>query len=424
MTYNQALLYIHSLEKFGVKPGLKRIAALCKALGNPQESLKFIHVAGTNGKGSTSTMLSEILQTAGYKTGLFTSPYVVDFRERIQMNGEMISQKDLSALVSEIEPEVSKLATSGIQLTEFEAITAMAFLYFAREKCDIVVLEAGLGGRFDSTNIIKTPLVSVITSISMDHTAVLGNTIEQIAKEKSGIIKQDGFTVCYPKQPVQALEVIRESADKKNNTLYIPNLNAIQIIGDSIRGTQAVIDGLSLEIPFMGQHMVYNASLAVTTARVLREKGLNIVDESIAKGIESTGIPARLEILGEEPLIILDGGHNTGCAQALEVVIKQHFRDRKIIAVCGMMADKDYDAFLGIVAPLFETFIATKPNIARALDVQTLAETAKKYCENTLSINSPLCAYAEAKKTAGKDDVIIVCGSFYLACEVRANITN
>lgn len=422
MTYDQALSYIHSLEKFGINPGLERIAALCNALGNPQDKLKYIHVAGTNGKGSTSTMLSEIMQTAGYKTGLFTSPYVVDFRERIQINGKMISQKDLAVFVSEIEPVVSELAVNGVQITEFEFITATAFLYFARNECDVVMLEAGLGGRFDSTNIINNPLVSAITSISMDHTAVLGDTIEKIAAEKCGIIKQNGLTVSYPKQPAQALKMIKKTVAAKGNMLYIPDLNAIQIIDDSILGTQAVIAGLPLQVPLMGEHMVYNASVAITAARVVRQKGIMISDEDIAQGIEAARIPARMEILGEEPLIIVDGGHNAGCAQALEAVIKKHLSGRKIIAVCGMMADKDYNAYLKIVAPFFETLIATKPDNSRALDAQILADTTKKHCKNIITIEDPWDAYSQAKNLANKDDVIIVCGSFYLAAEVREKI--
>lgn len=422
MTYKQALSYIHSLEKFGVNPGLERIAALCNALGNPQDELKFVHIAGTNGKGSTSTMLSGILQAAGYKTGLFTSPYVIDFRERIQINGKMISQKDLTDLVSEAEPAVTKLAAQGIQLTEFEFITAISFLCFARKQCDLVVLEVGLGGRFDSTNIIKNPLVSVITSISMDHTTILGDTIEKIATEKCGIIKQEGQTVSYPKQSTQALKVIREAAVKKNNTLYIPELDSIKIIKESIRGTKAVIEGLTLQIPFMGEHMVYNAAVAVTAIHAIQQKGINVSDENIKSGIESTRIPARIEIFGERPLIIFDGGHNIGCARALEAVIKKHLKNRKIIAVCGMMADKDYDAYLQIVAPHFKALIATKPNITRALGAQRLAAAAKKYCEDAVTILNPMDAYNHAKKLTEKDDVLIVCGSFYLASEIRAKI--
>ncbi|MEI6579488.1 MAG: folylpolyglutamate synthase/dihydrofolate synthase family protein [Eubacteriales bacterium] len=422
MTCEQAIDYIHSLEKFGINPGLERIAALCDALGNPQDSLQFIHVAGTNGKGSTSTMLAEILKAAGYKTGLFTSPYVIDFCERMQINGKMITHDELALIVSEIEPVISALAAKGLQLTEFEAITAAAFLYFARKECDIVVLEVGLGGRFDATNLIKTPLASVITSISMDHMAVLGNTIEKIAAEKCGIIKQNGITVCYPSQTPQALAVIKATAGQMNNELFIPNVEDIEMINEGLYGTQVKFDGLSVFVPFMGAHMVLNASVAVATARVLAQNGLSISDEHIADGIAAAKMPARMEIIKKEPLIIIDGGHNEGCARALAECIKNHLKGRKIIAVCGMMSDKDYGVYLKTVAPLFKTLIATKPFIARALDAKTLLETAEKYCKNCMAIENTQDAVEKAVELSGKDDVIIICGSFYLAGEVRDRI--
>ncbi len=424
MNYSEALEYIHSLEKFGINPGLERIMALCDALGNPQDSLQFIHVAGTNGKGSTSTMLSEILQAAGYKTGLFTSPYVVDFCERMQIDGKMISHDELAGIVSEIEPVISGLAAEGIQPTEFEAITAAAFLYFACKECEIVVLEVGLGGRFDSTNIIKTPLASVITSISMDHMAVLGDTIEKIAAEKCGIIKQKGITVSYPEQTPDALAVIKETAKQRNNEIFIPDVKEIKIIDESLYGTKATFDELEVFVPFMGEHMVLNASVAVATARVLAQNCLTVSDENIAHGIASAKMPARMEIINEAPLIILDGGHNEGCANALAACITKHLNGRNITAVCGMMSDKDYDAYLKITAPLFKAFIAAKPVISRALDAQTLSETAKKYCKNCMAIENPQDAIDKALQLSGKDDVIIICGSFYLAGDTNSRLKN
>lgn len=424
MTYEDAVLYIHSLEKFGINPGLERISALCDALGNPQDKLKFIHVAGTNGKGSTSTMLSEILQSAGYKTGLFTSPYVIDFCERMQIDGKMISHTDLADIVTELEQVISALCKKGIQATEFEAITAAAYLYFSHNKCDVVVLEVGLGGRFDATNIINTSLVNVITSISMDHTAILGDTIEKIAFEKSGIIKQSGVTVCYPEQPAEVLGVISDIATQRNNELVVPLVKDIKLIDESIYGTNSVIDGLKLFVPFMGQHMLMNASVAVATARVLARKGYAIGDESIIQGISASKMAARMEIITKEPLTILDGGHNEGCAKALALCISRYLKGRRIIALCGMMADKDYNAYLSITAPNFEIFIATTPLISRALAAQTLAETAKMYCANSFAIENSLQAFKKASALAKKNDVIIICGSFYLASEIRKEIVD
>lgn len=419
MTYPEALDYIHSLEKFGINPGLERIEELCGLLGNPQDQLKFIHVAGTNGKGSTSTMLSEILQAAGYRTGLYTSPYVIDFCERIQINGEMIPHSDLAVIVTEIEPIISALAEKGIQVTEFEAITAAAFLYFSRKGCEIVVLETGLGGRYDSTNIIKTPLASVITSISLDHMALLGDTIEKIVMEKSGIIKPNGITVCYPCQTEEALAVIKETARQRNNDFIMPMKEDIVVIDESIYGTAVKIDGQEVFVPFMGEHMVMNASVVVAAAKALSKNGMNISAENIAAGIAASKIPARMEIICKEPLVILDGGHNEDCAKALAACINKYLKGRRIIAVCGMMADKDYNAYLKTVAPYFKTLITTKPFNQRSLDAQTLADTAKKYCKNTYTVEKPSEALVKAKELCGKADVIIICGSFYLASELR-----
>jgi len=422
LNYDESIAYIHSLEKFGINPGLERISALCDSLGNPQDSLQFIHVAGTNGKGSTSTMLSGIMQAAGYKTGLFTSPYVVDFCERIQIDGKMISHDELAEIVSETEPIIMRLAANGVQPTEFEAVTAAALLYFARKSCKIVVLEVGLGGRFDATNIIKTPLVSVITSISMDHMAVLGDTIEKIAMEKCGIIKQNGITVSYPEQSVEALAVIIETAKQRNNQLFIPSVKDIRIIDEGLYGTKAAFDGLEVFVPFMGEHMVLNASVAVETARLLAQNGLAVSDENIADGIAAAKMPVRMEIVKKEPLIIMDGGHNEGCANALAACIEKHLKGRQITAVCGMMSDKDYDTYLKITAPLFKTFIAAKPAISRALNAETLSETAKKYCKNCMVIENPQEALQKALDLSGKGDVIIICGSFYLAGELRKQL--
>jgi dihydrofolate synthase/folylpolyglutamate synthase len=318
MTYTQAVEFFHSFLKFGINPGLERIKALCEKLGNPQNELKFIHVAGTNGKGSTSAMIAEILKLASYKVGLFTSPYVVDFRERIQINGQMIEKEQLAGIAQKIKKVVYALALEGIEPTEFEVITAAAFLYFAQSKCDVVVLEVGLGGRLDSTNIIKTPLLSIITSISLDHINILGSTIEQIALEKCGIIKEGGITVSYPEQLEAAKRVITETAYKMNNKLIIPKIENIQIINEDIRGTKAQIDGIDLTIPLIGEHMVKNCSVAVAAARALNSTGLKVSDENISAGVANTSIAARMEVFNDKSLILLDGGHNEGCAKALQ----------------------------------------------------------------------------------------------------------
>lgn len=424
MNCNQAIEYIHSLEKFGIKPGLERIRALCELLGNPQNGLKFIHVAGTNGKGSTSTMISNILQKNGYNTGLFISPYVLDFRERIQYNGNMIEHHELAECVEKVKEAADKLAENDIFPTEFEAVTAAAFVYFAKKKCDFVVLEVGLGGKYDSTNIILAPYVSVLTSISLDHTNILGDTVEEIAAEKCGIIKFGGATVVYPFQADGALNVIKSNCDKMQNKMIVPDIDSLKIISEKAEGTTAVYKNIEFTLPLTGRHMVYNACTAIEAVKSLGRFGIEINDESIITGISASSMPARIEIIKNHPLIVLDGGHNEGCALALEAYIKNFLADKRVIAVCSLMSDKDYETYLRIIVPYADTFIATEAPVPRALSADELSECASAYCKNTNSVLNPHKAVSAAFNVAEKDDVILVCGSFYLAGEVRGDLLN
>lgn len=424
MNCNEAIEYIHSLEKFGIKPGMERIRALCAELGNPQEKLKIIHVAGTNGKGSTSTIISNILRQSGYNTGLFISPYVTDFRERIQYNGNMIEKNELAECVEKVKEAIDKLALQDIQPTEFEAVTAAAFLYFKRKNCDFVVLEVGLGGRLDSTNVIVAPYVSVITSISLDHTAILGETVEEIAAEKCGIIKFGSETVAYPFQDEKAMAVIRETCKNKLNELRVPDISKLTVKEERLEGTYAVYDGMEFLLPLAGEHMIYNACTAIEAVRSLSRLAVEISDDAIISGIEKSIMPARTELIRKKPVIILDGGHNEGCANALGTFIKKHLADKRIIMLSSMMADKDYESYLSIVAPLAQTFIATKADVPRALGSDELCESAKAYCDNCYSVADPVKAVAAARNIMQSDDVLIVCGSFYLAGEIRDCLLN
>lgn len=424
MNCKEAIEYIHSLEKFGINPGLERIQALCAELGNPQDNLKIIHVSGTNGKGSTSTMISNILQKSGFNTGLFISPYVTDFRERIQLNGQMIEENELAECVEKVKCAIEKISEKGIQPTEFEAITAAAFVYFEKKKCDFVVLEVGLGGRLDSTNIIKSSCVSVITSISLDHTAILGDTIEKITGEKCGIIKENGTVAAYPFQDEKAMEVIRKTCSEKSNTLKIPDVNAIEIGKESLDGTAVKYKNIEFSLPLAGQHMVYNACTAIEAVKALSRSGVNISDEAVKGGINVSVMPARLELIKKDPIILLDGGHNEGCAAALSNFIQKHLTGKKIIMVSSMMADKDYLSYLRIVAPYAETFIATKADVPRALSSNELMKNAAKFCKNVYSVSEPLIAIERAIGLLDNSDVLIVCGSFYLAGEIRERLLN
>ena len=422
MNCNEAIQYIHSLERFGINPGLDRIGALCDILGNPQKSLRFVHVAGTNGKGSTSTIISNILINAGYATGLFTSPYVVDFRERIQFNGCMIEPYELADAVSEVKTAVEILNIRGVFPTEFETITAAAFLYFKKKNCDFVVLEVGLGGRFDATNIIDCPVVNVITSISKDHTAVLGDTLSEIAFEKCGTIKENCVCVCYPEQDEEALEVIKNTCKAKNTELIIPDLTQIKCLNSSEAGSEFQYDGVDYSLPLVGVHMVKNAVTAINAVKVIKKAGFNITNSALSQGVASSVMPARLEIMRKKPLIILDGGHNEGCAKAVAGYIGTFLKGRKITAVISMMSDKDYDSYLKITAPYFRRIVATHTDVSRALSADELCETAKKYCADCVGITDSAHALKYAFGTLEKDEVLLVCGSFYFAGEIREKI--
>ena len=393
--------------------GLQRISALLNELGNPQEKLEFVHVAGTNGKGTTSTMLSGILCAAGKKTGLFTSPYVFDFCERIQINNKNIPHDDLSLVVEKVKNACDRLSAKGTEPTEFEAITAAAMLYFYEQKCDAVVLEVGLGGRYDSTNIIPCPKAAVITSISLDHTKILGDTVEKIAAEKCGIIKNGGTVIITSEQNEKALSVIKDTVKEKNGRLLIGDVSAAEILSEDIFGTEISYNGLTVKIPLVGRHQVENTVGVITAARAL-----GISDEFIKKGIESTVIHARMEIISRSPVIMLDGGHNPECAAALENVLVRFAGDKSITVLIGMMADKDTKDYLAAILPHCKTAVFTKPSNPRAEDENVLLREGKCFCRDVVSVKDPKDAYKKAESLVKNGDMLLVCGSFYLLSDI------
>lgn len=418
MTYEQSLNYIHSLNKFGINPGLERIEALCAAVGNPQDKLKFVHIAGTNGKGSTSTMVARALQASGKKTGLFTSPFVTDFRERICVDGEMVDKALFAQVVTELEPVVSRLARKDMQPTEFEVITAAAFMIFERSGCDICVLEVGLGGRLDSTNVIPTPLVSVIASISLDHTAILGDTVELIAAEKCGIIKEGGKTVCYPFQTASVENIIRETALKNNNAFVMPDAGMISDTVNGIDGVSFKYRGVDYKLSMSGEYQVYNAVTAIETCLQL---GLDA--ESIKQGVESAKVAARMEVISSSPLVLLDGGHNDDGGKAVATSISTLLSGKRITAVIGMMADKNVDAYLSCVAPLCSKITACSvADNPRTMSADELCRLASAYCDNCSAVESASDAVNLALSGIDDYDCMLVCGSLYLAGEVRMKL--
>lgn len=422
--YIRSLSYIHSLLKFGTRPGLERVSALLDELGRPQDKLKFVHVAGTNGKGSFCTMMSEILKSAGYKTGLFTSPYVFDFRERIQINGEMIGKEELCEITAQVKAAAEKIAERDLQPTEFEFITAAALKYFADKNCDVVVLEVGLGGRLDSTNIIKTPLISAIMSISLDHMAVLGDTVEAIAAEKSGIIKENGVTVCFSRQDERAEKIIRKTAEEKGNRYIKSSPEDIKVLSCNLNGTKVLYKDMEIFIPLIGEHQVYNAQTAVDAALALNDRDLSISPENIIEGIAKARIPARMELFGKSPLTILDGAHNREGVEALLRNLKKFIPHKKLTVIMGMMEDKEYAFAAEEISKLAKSFTAALPSNPRAVSPKVLAEIAEKNCENVFICENPSKAYREIYEKAEKDDIILVCGSLYLAGDVRGEIVS
>lgn len=421
MTYQEAMEKIDSRLLFGVKPGLKNITALLHRLGDPQDTLRFVHVAGTNGKGTTCTLAASVLRESGYKVGYYISPYVLEFRERFQINGEMIPKSVLAEEVERIWPMIEEMDGLGQYITEFECITALAFDWFAREKCDIVVLEVGLGGITDATNVIKTPEAAAIMSISFDHTAWLGDTLEKITAEKAGIIKPGGRVALYPEQAPGVTEQIREVCRQKGAQLFIPDLGRIQVENASLSGTDFTAGGLRLHTPFLGAHQVKNAAVALEVLQILRGRGFAIPDEALVEGFRKAFIPARMEIITEKPLCLLDGGHNPGCAQALRAALDEFVPQRKV-AIMGIMADKDSHKFMEALAPAFDKIVTITPNWGRALPAKDLAEVARPFCREVVPAETCGEAIAAAMKDMSPEDALVVCGSFYLASEIRGQL--
>lgn len=403
MNVNDAINFIHSLERFGTKLGLETTAELLSRIGNPHKKLKFIHVAGTNGKGSTSSYIANILMAKGYKTGMYISPFVNKFNERIQINGQYISDEELSEYVEIIKNVIDDTCNP----TEFEVVTAIGMLHFVEHGCDYVVLEVGLGGRFDATNVIPVPEVAVITSISIDHTDLLGDTVSKIAFEKAGIIKKNGTVVTYADNPEDADLVFEQTAESKNCRLIKGDKSQINVTEKSIEQTVFDYKGERYAISMLGSHQVYNAVTAIETANAL-----GIEKKYIKEGLLNSSFGGRLEVISKEPLVLIDGAHNYSGVLALKDALTQYFSGKKITLVMGMLKDKEYEKCIKTLAPLANNFIATEPQNPRKLPAKELCEVAGKYTDNT--------EYYEDKNTAVRkalsynNDVTCICGSLYL----------
>lgn len=434
MTYKEARDFIEQSNQYGSKLGLEAVTELLSRLGNPQDKVKVIHVSGTNGKGSTTAYLVSVLATEGYRVGRYISPAVFTYRERIQITDgepgeeayitELITKQGVSDTVSAIKRECDAMVKDGFaHPTAFEVETAMAFLYFVEQGVDFAVVEVGLGGRLDATNVMKKPLCCVITSISMDHMQYLGNDLTQITQEKAGIIKAGIPVVTGNKQP-EVLQVLKAAAEEKEAPLLLADAEEAISIRRTPGETVFEYQGEHYEITLLGGHQIMNAVLAITALKVLVKQGYPISSSSLRKGLRSTSWSGRLEVIARAPYFILDGAHNEDAALKLAEAVREYFADRRIIYIMGVLADKDYPRILEHTAPLAALIITLTPNNSRALSSGELALEAQKYCSEVVDARTAEQAVHLAYERSDKEDVIIAFGSLSFMGELRKLVLN
>jgi len=420
MNYEETLKYIHKVSWTGSRPGLSRIEELLSLLGNPEKKLRFIHVAGTNGKGSFCSMCDSVLRKAGYKTGLYTSPYIERFNERITIDGASISDDDLSTITTHVRKFADTMADAP---TEFELITAVAMVAFEKFGCDPVVLEVGMGGRLDATNVIRDPIMSVITGISLDHTAFLGDTVEGIAKEKAGIIK-DGAPVLYGGADEDAAAVIADVAKGKGSEFLRTPRRELTVDKTEFTGTDFTLSGRKYRIGLLGTYQPYNAANVITAVDVLRRRGLDISDEALINGLADAKWKGRFELLSSDPVFISDGSHNPeGIAAAVDCV-KTLFGE-KVILLSGVMKDKDYPDMARELSAIACYAVTLKPDNPRALDADLYAEEFRKNgveAEGYDTVNEAVKRVVDLSKILKKP--VVSLGSLYMYGEVKAALYN
>lgn len=417
--YTEALDYIHSRKTFTHAPGLAVMQRLLQRLGDPQRALRYVHVAGTNGKGSVTAMTAAILQHAGLRTGMSISPYVTDFRERFQIDGRMIDPERLTALTARVSAEVEAMSAAGEgEVNEFELVTALALLWFYEEKCDIVCLEVGLGGRCDATNAIPTPLVTCITRIGLDHTAILGDTLEKIAAEKCGIIKPGTVVVNYPEQPAAAQAVIARTAAAQGAPLLTPEVEDVHLLACNLLQNEVDYGGYQVQLPMKGRWQGLHMAMAVEVALALWRQGLDIPDTAILQGLAAAALPARMELVSLQPLVLLDGSHNPDGIDALAGMI-EHSGLPKMHAVVGMLRDKACQEMLERLADCFDVVYTVTPDSPRAMTAEQLAALADGCFEEVHPAPDIATALEKAGQGIGKKKGLCVCGSLYLASQAR-----
>lgn len=411
MTAKQAIAFIESVSWKGSVPGLERTQALLAKMGNPEKALKYVHIGGTNGKGSTCAMVVSILQKAGYKVGFYSSPHLYCFNERIQVNGQNISDRDLAAVTEYVKP-LAKSMGKDIP-TEFELVFCIAAEYFKRQGCDLVVLEVGMGGEMDATNVIPAPEVAAITNIGLDHTAFLGNTVEAIATTKAGIIKEGCTAVIYPSCP-SVVEVLEGICKEKNVPARVADFDTITPISHDLEG-QVFHCGSreNIQLPLLGQHQQFNCCMALQVVDALTEKGWVITEEHVYAGLRDVRWPGRFDIVSRDPLFIIDGGHNPQCLDALVGNIRDYLPGRKIIGLTGVLADKDYADMYKPVLPYIDSFVCITPPSDRKLEAKALAQHLEAVGAKATACDTIAEGVSTAKALAGQDGVVLCFGSLY-----------
>lgn len=422
MNYRETMDYIHNTAKFGMNFGLKRTKRLLEYLGSPHEKLKCIHIAGTNGKGSTSAMVAEILKESGYKVGLYTSPFLEEFEERIQINSVNIPKEKLCSVIEKVSKAVDKVSKEGLgDPTEFEIITAAMFLYYYEENIDIAVVEVGLGGRLDSTNILD-PILTVITSISYDHVGILGTTLKEIATEKAGIIKEGVPLVLYPVEE-EAREAIVSVAKMKNceiNSVASNDAEFIKIIEEEKMYQVVRYNNEEYKLALLGTHQVINFSVVMKIVESLRKLGYTISNENVKNALKNVVWKGRMEVVANKPYILLDGAHNLGGIEKLKESLNKYFNYSKLILIIGILGDKDVEHMLEKIIPSAEEIITVTPNSPRAMSATELKSKIERITSKKVSsFDRYEEAFGYAKNISNEDGMILICGSLYMIGDMR-----
>ncbi|MBM6828392.1 bifunctional folylpolyglutamate synthase/dihydrofolate synthase [Anaerotignum lactatifermentans] len=424
MNYQQSIEYLEKEVGFASVPGLSRIKALLARMGNPQDQLTCIHIAGTNGKGSASALLSSILTVHGYRTAVYTSPHLEKYNERFRINGTDISDEDFAAEITLVRGFCEQMDAAGEEVpTLFEIVTAAAFHYFAQKKVDLAIIEVGLGGRYDATNVITAPLLSLIMSISIDHTAFLGDTIEEIAAEKCGIIKKNSPVVLYSQEKI-VYNIAEAAAKSVGAPFYCETESVIHVTSQSMEETvfsvkNRLISYQDLHLPLLGNYQIQNCVTVLNACAVLQKQGLSLTEEGIREGVCRTKWAGRMEICGKDPLILLDGAHNADGIKQLASSLPAYAKDKKITLVLGVLGDKEYELMTSEIFPLIHQAILTEPANERKLDVRLLEKTVLAYGKPVYVEKEIEKACQKAKELTAKEGMILCCGSLYMIGEIR-----